>query len=269
MYTIFLIVPLALMLIAPKSIADDFSPSHDSLSQNSQLQINELLRITDVPVFPNTPIAPIDPLSKEKVDAVLVGPTIKADQGAGFDDYRYVTFYNVEIRKEPLTSLGILNEQCHDNSEYFGKYEFSYSFTASIEVTESLDGLGLSETLSKTQTVTTSRNVRAVGDIEATHTPYMVKQNWSGRTFIQTFTKRTGKTAFDIQVRKPSSLWAVIFFPVILHSEYPMPFDVKNANWTFQVDRKILRHCRPSADNGDAVAKTTLSRQKDGYANQQ
>jgi hypothetical protein len=252
MKTIFSVIPFALVLMTSHALASDYSQSN-----YSQLQIDELMKIADMAVFPDSPIAAVDPLSKEKVDAVLVGPTLKADEGAGFDYYRYVTFYNIDQRKEQITTLPILTEQCSDNSEEFGKYEYSYSYSASVTATESLDGLGLSETLSKTQTLTTTRSVRAVGDIVATHTPYMIKQDWSGRSFIQTYTNRSHKVAFEMQQQEHSSWWMAIFFPVLSHSEYPMPFDVKNASWTFEVDRVISQRCAPSADDGDANVPPT------------
>src|SRR5688572_16891733 len=62
-----------------------------------EMQREELYFLSLRNPFPKTPIAPIDPLSKKKVDGVHVGPAFKARAyGADFDYYRYVTFYEIE-----------------------------------------------------------------------------------------------------------------------------------------------------------------------------
>ena len=67
------------------------------------------------------PVAAVDPISKAKVGAVLLGPVFKAKRGADFDFYRYVTFYNIESRKDRIYSLPVHREQCFDKSEFFWK----------------------------------------------------------------------------------------------------------------------------------------------------
>jgi hypothetical protein len=251
-----LLLAISMAAIAHSAHAADFS----QLGYN-QLQIDELTQISEAQVFSDDNVATVDPLSHEKVDQVLVGPTLKASAGSGFDYYRYVTFYNVTERKERISSLPIHREECWDKSEFFGSYSYAYTYTATVTATESLDGLGLSETMTKAQTLTTARNVVAVGDMEADHIPYMLKDDWSGRTFIETYSNHTHRASFVLTKESSSPWWLALFFPVLSHSDYPMSFEVTDADWTFVVERNIIKHCAPSADDGDTVVPPT-SREK-------
>jgi len=79
----------------------------------------------------------------------------------------------------------------------------------------------------------------------ADHTPYFSKHDWEGRTFIQLFNSKTQQTEFMPKIRKASPWWVDLFFPMLSKSQYPMDFKVKNADWTFQVEREIIGPCNP------------------------
>jgi hypothetical protein len=207
----------------------------------------ELATITDEDVFPTDDIPAVDPLSKKKVARVLVGPTFRArGYGTSFDYYRYVTFYNVKYRKERIYALPVLHEDCHDQSEVFGSYAYTHSYSATLSASITVEGLGLSSTITDTRTFSTSRNLRATGNLIADHTPYFAKQDWAGRTFMQTFTKATGKAEFIVKETKSSPLWIKLFFPVLASVKYPYDFSIRDADWSFLVDRTIVSTC--SAD---------------------
>lgn len=210
----------------------------------ASLQLEELSYISKVSPFPKTPILPIDPISHEKADRVLVGPAFKVrGNGSGFDYYRYVTFYDINVRKDRIYELPIHREECHDRSEVFASYAYSYSYSATITASASFEGLGLDSSITEARTFTTSRNLRSTGEIVAEHTPFFLKQNWEGRTFIQMLDSKTGKTEFVTEETKESSWWVAVFIPGIARSKYPMDFSVKNADWTFRVERIFIGPC--------------------------
>ena len=175
--------------IAPLNTAQAASDAVES-------QEAELDNLSSRDPFPAGGVSFQDPMSQKAVDRVLIGPAFKAQKGAQFNYYRYVTFYNIEKRKERITTLPVQREQCFDKSEVFASYTYSYAFAAAVNASVSLEGLGLSTTLTKTQTLTMGRNIRATGKIVADHTPYLIKQDWYGRTFIQTYNTNTRKAEF-------------------------------------------------------------------------
>ena len=193
--------------------------------------------------FPETPIQPIDPLSKKRMNRVLVGPAIKIrGYGSNYDYYRYVTYYNVKNKKERIYELPIHREECTDKAEVFASYNYSYSYSASVSASASIEGLGLSGSISDSRSYSTSRNLRATGGIIAEHIPYFSKQSWTGRTFIQLIDSKTKRSEILLKDRIITSWWAELFFPIIV-DDYPMAFSVKNADWVFMIDRKVISSC--------------------------
>ncbi len=189
--------------------------------------------------FPKAP-KPIDPIEKKPYQHVVAGPSYRAPRGAGFDYYRYVTFYDVSERKERVHSLPIQRENCHDKSDGFASYSFSYSFSASISAEIGVKGLGLSGTLTESRTVSTSRDLRATGNIVADHVPYFLKQDWSGLTFVQVYHLDTGKTGYLVKVSNRSPYGVRMIAQPAL---YPYGFEIRDADWVFMVERNILSSC--------------------------
>lgn len=231
---------------APESLDYPVVKKKMSAQERREFQREELYFISAEDPFPKTRIAPVDPLTKKKTDRVLTGPAFRTrGYGSGFDYYRYVTFYNVSLRKERIYELPVHREECHDQSEVFANYSYSYSYSASITASASIEGLGLSSSISASRSFSTARNLRATGETIAEHTPYFNKQDWEGRTFIQLLDSRTGKTEFYMKKRKASPWWVDLFFPTLSSTGYPMVFKVKNADWTFQVEREVTGSCIP------------------------
>lgn len=207
-------------------------------------QAQELRSIEGDTIFPSTPINLVDPLSKKKVSKVLIGPAFRArTSGAGYDYYRYVTFYDVSIRKERIYALPIQREQCEDRSEAFATLTHSYNFTAAVNAAASIEGLGLSASISESRTFSNTRNLRATGGVIAEHVPYFEKQDWKGRTFIQTYNSKTKKTAFITKQQRASDPFISKIFPILAHGAYPMRFSIRDADWTFLIERNILSSC--------------------------
>lgn len=226
------------------------APSHafsDTQAESLlRLQSEELSLLSETSPFPLTPIAPIDPITNERTDRVLVGPAFKVrSYGSDYDYYRYVTFYDVSVEKERIYELPIHREECHDKSEVFANYSYSYTYSADVTASASIEGLGLSTSLTTARTFTTARSLRATGEIIANHIPSFLKESWEGRTFIQMANSKTGKVAFLTEEKKETSWWIYLLFPIRATEKYPMRFSVKNADWTFLVERVFIGSCNP------------------------
>ena len=204
----------------------------------------ELSLLSAVDPFPSGNVSPIDPITKKRMDHALVGPAFKSRAyGADYDYYRYVTFYNVVLRKERIYALPIQRAQCYDRSSLFSSYTYSTSYSANLTASASVEGLGLSASLTETRTFTTNRTITASGDMVADYTPYAMKQDWEGQTYIQLLDSKTGKTSYLDSPKKASAWWVQVLFPFLAISEYPMEFQVKDADWTFVVERQIIESC--------------------------
>lgn len=215
-----------------------------TLDQKKNEMREELSLLSAIDPFPSGAIAPVDPLSRKKVGHVLVGPAFKArGYGADYDYYRYVTFYDVSVRKERIYALPIQRAECYDKGDIFSSYNYSISYSASVTASASIKGLGLSATLGRSRTFTASRGVSASGGVVADYTPMALKQDWNGRTFIQVLASKTGKVAFLDRPSEESPWWVFLLFPNAAKEKYPMPFAVKDADWTFAIERKILSTC--------------------------
>ncbi len=201
---------------------------------------------TEEDPFPtNLKIEPIDPIDGKKYQQTLVGPAFKVRaRGAKFDYFRYVTMYNVTTRKERIYDLPVQRQECHDQSDYFATYSYSYSVSSEVSCGIDIEFVGLNASISTTKTYTMNRNLRATEWVIADHTPFFVKHNWDGFTFIQTFDSKTGKVDYLRTPQKATSLLHDIFFPLTARSAYPMEFSVKNVDWSFLVERTVLSRCK-------------------------
>ncbi len=197
------------------------------------------------PFVGNVP-SKVDPIYHQSYDSVLLGPSLKAPSGLSFDYYRYVTYYNITERTERIHELPIHRQECGDQAEIFATYTYSYTFSSQINASVTIEGLGLSSTMTAAKTISTTRNLSAEGHVIAEHTPYFIKQDWSGLTFMQTYQKKSKRIKFITQVRDESSPWIQFFLPAFSHSAYPMNFEVKNADWIFDVEKRVLQKCPPS-----------------------
>jgi hypothetical protein len=227
-----------------------------------EMQREELYFLSVRNPFPKTPVAPIDPLSKKKVDGVHVGPAFKTRAyGSNFDYYRYVTFYEVDERKEVITSLPVIRQECHDRSDMFAGYSFTYSRAATLSASVSVEGLGLDTSMTATESQTVSRNFAPTKGIVADYTPYFVKQDQYGRTFIQTYNSKTGNIAFVTKEESGSAWWVHFYFPMMATRAYPYSFQALDAKWIFQVDRTIISKCEGEEEvaSVDGPADASLS----------
>jgi hypothetical protein len=240
----------------PTSATKAHAGASSKASKNAiaEMQREELYFLSIRNPFPKTPIAPIHPLTKKKVDGVHVGPAFRArGAGAGFDFYRYVTFYEVDERREIVSSLPVVRQQCHDGSEIFGNYSFNFAYTSSIRVGVTYEGLGIDASVSQTQSETVSRSFPATKGIVADYTPYFVKQDHYGQTFIQTYDSKTGRTGLLTKEVEGSPWWVHVLFPTMATQAYPYRFEILDAKWIFQVERTILERCE-----GDEEAAATV-----------
>lgn len=231
---------------APESL--DYAASLSEADATAIDYADELLFLSERNPFPTDQIAPVDPISGKKYDQVIVGPVLKARRrGAGFDYYRYVTFYDISRRLDRIFDLPIQRQQCHEASDYFAQYSYAYTIQTQVSAGVKLDVLGIDASVSKTESYTMNRSLRAEPGVIADHVPYFEKQSWYGRTFIQTYDSAKKKAAFDTDEVRGSG-WGVLF-PFIATDDYPMPFEANNIDWTFVVQRKILRKCTPAEMN--------------------
>jgi hypothetical protein len=205
-------------------------------------------------------VLPIDPISKEAVDRVLLGPVYKAKSGKGFDHYRWVTFFNVDEYKSQVYQLHVHRENCGaGNSLPLASYTFSYTASAKIGVGINIEGVGLSADMTKSETLTTTQQVWATGNV-VDHTPFMLKENWEGKTYLQTVDSKKGNEEIQLQERNSPPLWAKLMFPLLAHArQYPIPFKVENAVSTFIVEPKLIKKCESGSKKKGAVKQTQIA----------
>lgn len=197
--------------------------------------------------FPSKNVAAIDPITKKKVERVLVGPAFMSRAyGSDYNYYRYVTFFDVRVRKEQIFELPVHRSQCWDHSDLFSNYVYSNSYTASVTASASFEGIGLSATFSRTRTFSSGRGVSSQGGVVADYTPYALKHDWVGRTFIQLYDSKTGAMKFLDTPKAGSPWWVYLYFPILAKQSYPMAFRVKDASWTFVVEKTIIENCEGS-----------------------
>ncbi|MBC7386997.1 MAG: hypothetical protein H7301_12660 [Cryobacterium sp.] len=236
----------------------------------AEAQREELKYLSRKNPFGTATPAAIDPITKKKYSDVIVGPAFDVryysptfetrTDGGDFDYYRYVTFYDVERRSERFFPLPIQRQDCFDVSPLFAGYNWSDTYTCSITAGVTVEGIGLSSTFTAAKTVGNSHNPTPQYGIVADYIPMMEKQDWEGSTFIQTYNSKTHKTRFITREQKSSAWWVGMFFPTLEHGEYPMPFAVQDADWTFWVDVKVLKRCKnmpPQAGTPTAPSSTT------------
>lgn len=218
--------------------------------QKKNWYLGELTLLNSTDPFPSKTVPSVDPATGKKVDRTLVGPAFKLPVYAdGYDYYRYVTVYDIDYRKEQIFELPVHRAECYDKSELWSSYSYSTSYTASVTASASFEGLGLSATFSKSRTFSTGRQIAASGGVVADYTPFALKQDWSGLTYIQLLDSKTGKTSFVKAIsKKDSPSWIYKSFPMFMPTwgraaKYPMPFAAKDAAWTFSVERTIISRC--------------------------
>lgn len=201
--------------------------------QEMELAVNLYNPFTKLP-------SSVDPLTQHVYKNIVAGPSYRAPKEASFEYYRYVTFYDVVENKERVHSLPIQREECYDESLSFATYSFSYTFASTITAGVSIDGLGLSGSLSDSRTVATTRSLRATPGIIADHIPYFLKQDWVGKTYIQIYRGESNKSSFIGRVTSKSPRWLRMMTPI----SYPFTFEVKDADWVFAVERNIIGTCK-------------------------
>ncbi len=235
---------------ALKASSSDKSSASLSKKEVSALKRDELFFLSEEDPFPATKLLPIDPISRKKMDAMLIGPAFKTrGTGASFDYYRYVTFYDEKIKKEQFDAFPIIRRECHNDSDAINSLAtntVTYSITTSVTASASFEGLGLSGTVAQTNTLTTARPVNATKKYDGfvvDHIPYVEKTSWVGKTYIQILNSKTMKTGYLIKKRDKTPWYIDIFFPLLRSSEYPMNFEVKNKYWTLGEEIKVVKKC--------------------------
>lgn len=225
----------------------------------------ELEYMSSFDPFVNHHVAMVDPILKKRVDGILTGKAFKSND-TSYDYFRYVTFYNVEVRKERVEGVPAKREQCHNTFAMFSGVDFVETYTATVTATASFKSLGLTVSGSVSKAVQNRENFGATGGIIADHIPYFLKEDWFGRTFIETYDSKTRKFAFIVkeefrQAFRPPSAYgfqsSVNTGSIKKERIYPMLFRVINKQWTFSPERKILGYCNtglaPIAPPSDAV----------------
>lgn len=225
----------------------------------------ELEYMSSFDPFINHRVAPIDPILKKKVDGVIAGKAFKSNNPA-YDYFRYVTFYNVEVRRERVEGVPAKREQCHNNFAIFSGVDFVETISATVTATASYKSLGLTISGTVARTTQNRENFQASGGLVADHIPYFLKEDWYGRTFIETYHSKTrkfkfivkeefqipflGNTAYSFQFTPNTT-------PIKRVRTYPMPFRVIDKQWTFDPQRIIISRCNggvaPIAPPTDAI----------------
>lgn len=172
-----------------------------------------------------------DPINRKHYQKVLLGPVSK-NRNIFKRDYthtRYVTVYNIENQIERVAYLPFIEEDCYDDSFYLASWGESRTLSVRLESSVGVKGLGLSASVGASITegskFSTSRRIKATGNIKARHYPFKVSDTHSGVTYIQTYNSKTGAYGF------------------LRGRGFPTPFKLDNQNLGFKVVRKILGRC--------------------------
>lgn len=204
----------------------------------------ELAFLSAIDPFPSENLAPIDPIARKRYDAVKIGPAFRGRAaGSNWDYYRYVSYYDIKVRKERIYELPIQRAQCYEKGDLFASNNLSVSYSATVNASVSFQGLGLGTAFTKSRNFGTGHGTAASGGMIADYIPYALKQDWVGKTFIELYDSRTGKTAFLNTPKKESPWWVFVLWPRAAQEKYPMDFEVRDADWTFTVDRRIIEVC--------------------------
>jgi hypothetical protein len=236
---------ITLVSLTALTMASAGSAATDLAAEKNKEQLIELNFLSSYNPFPkDMVIEPIDPITKKKTDGVSVGPAFRTRAyGSGYDYYRYLTFYNVSYRKERFYELPIQRAQCYETSSLFANYTSSRTYSATVSASASLEGLGITASMTESNTLSTGHGIAATGGIVADYIPYIMFHDWEGRTFVQLYNSKTGEIHLLDKERKQSSWWTFVLFPHLAQEAYPSPFEIIGADRTFMVDRKILETC--------------------------
>ncbi len=246
--TIYSLTALIFSLTAQASDPTDFGVAEMRTEALIEFK-NEWLReelnfLSSIDPFPSGDLPAIDPLSRKRVSRVLVGPAFRTRaHGSNYDYYRYVTFYNVRIRKDRVYEQPILRELCHNKSALSAGVSVSSSYSATIMASASIQGLGLTASMTKSRNFSLHQEITPTVGIIADHTSYFLKQDWTGRTHIQLYNSKTGKASFLKKEQQQSEWWVYVLFPHAAKGKYPMDFQVLDADRTFVLERNIIGTC--------------------------
>lgn len=241
--------------LARSSGADDF-PDFGVAEMRAEALVNfkkdwireELKFLSDINPFPSGDVPRIDPISRQRVSSVSVGPALRTRaHGSDYDYYRYVTFYNVRTRRERIYEQPIMRELCHNKSGISSGVSISSNWSASVTASVSLKVLGVSGTFSKGRSYNFHQDISPTPGVIADHTAYFYKQDWVGRTHIQLLNAKTGKTEFLKKTRQEADWWVYVLFPLAARladiGKYPMDFSIRDAERTFALERDIIGTC--------------------------
>jgi hypothetical protein len=208
-------------------------------------------------------IPAVDPKTRKEVDRVLIGPVFKTKMGSNFDYYRFVTFYKIQSRREQIFSLPVHREQCGVSTTVpFASYTFSYTISAKVSASISIEGIGLSADMTESHTQTTMRQLQASGVDVADHIPFVVKEDWFGSTYLQVYSNESKKEKMLLQDSYDDVPLAVkLVAPMaISYRKYPMPFSARDAAWRLEVDRVVLSTCgdKPVKKGGSKTAYSSF-----------
>ena len=175
------------------------------LPQNSGgfMKLALLLMITSLPVwaisFPDTEIKSENPFNGIQYDHVKVGPTQHIRRFRTNFLVRYITVYNKEVVDEPVKNVFRFEENCHDQGNRIASWEFTRSYTRSIQAGASFKLLGLFDIdfggeLSRSFDITITRWIQAELGVQAIHTAILRSEKLVGMTYKQIYYPVTGKT---------------------------------------------------------------------------
>ena len=218
-----------------------------SLIQHSEAADESWFEVDENP-FVDQRLTNWDPLTHKKFDKTLAGPAYYVRFTAGYDYYRYVTFYNESIRPERAVEFTIITQSCHDTFERLATLQRSQTYRTEVKARVSWEGLGLEATMSLEERAGMDFNIAALpGGFEADHVIYYDNINWKGYTYIQTYNSRTQKFGWvQRREREPSISILSMLFPNIANPEYPISFQVKKADRKIRDQIENLRKCDPS-----------------------
>lgn len=176
-----------------------------------------------------------DPFNNVSYTHVLLGEVYKNKNPfkRKYTHYRHVTVYDIEKETERVAYLPTHDEDCHDNSPFMAEWSESKTLTVSLDSKVGAEGLGLSASvgmsISQGVTYSTSRRIKGVQNVVATHTPMKISETYRGVTYIMGYNSKTKK---HFALKAPNRF-----------QSYPYDFQLTNQNLGFRVERKVHEYC--------------------------
>lgn len=173
----------------------------------------------------------INPKDGLTYQELLEGPIQNKKWDGRYDQYQYVTYYNVTSYKRVLPQAPAIKENCHEEGDRFANWAMqttisrNFSLSASAELL-GLIGLGAGLDFTREVSFSFERWAHAQRGVEAIHRVYINGETYIGKTYLKLINTSTGEEK------------------VISHPFKSEKFKLEDQNLLITVEREITGECR-------------------------